>query len=98
MFVSGKSGKVEVSKILFVFSNGSTDAAIVKKECIYILFLDPKEFKPKLLFFALKEPFSYALKKPISQDLDGFSPEDAVADGLYDAKKRLVVVKKLIFF
>ena len=39
------------------------DAAIVKKKRIYIPFVDPDEFKPKLLFFALKEP--------ISQDADG---------------------------
>ena len=29
------------------------DAAIVEKDCIYIFFVDPDEFKPKLLFFAL---------------------------------------------
>ena len=58
--------------------------------------MNPDEFKPKLLFFALKEP--------ISQDVDGFFPshrasfrykrkvkncsEDEVADGLYDAIRK----------
>ena len=63
MFVSGRFGKVEASKFFFVLSEGSIDAAIVEKGCIYILFVDPDEFKPKLLFFALEEP--------MSQDADG---------------------------
>lgn len=50
-------------QIFFVLSDGSIDAAIVEKGCIYIPFVDPDEFKPKLLFFALEEP--------MSQDADG---------------------------
>ena len=42
--------------------------------------MDPNEFKPKLLFFSLKES--------ISRGADGFSSEDEVIDGLYDTKKK----------
>ena len=34
------------------------DVATIEKECIYVLFVDHNEFKPKLLFFALKELIS----------------------------------------
>lgn len=52
--------------------------------------MDPNEFKPKLLFFSLKES--------ISRGADGFSSEDEVIDGLYDTKKGLVVIKTLKLF
>ena len=54
--------KLKQANFISVLSDGSRDAAIVKKECIYILFVDPNEYKLKLLLFALKEP--------ISQDAD----------------------------
>ena len=55
--------KLKRANFISVLSDKSTDAAIVEKECIYIPFVDRDEFKPKLLFFALKDP--------ISQDADG---------------------------
>ena len=71
MFVSGRLEKLKQANFISVLSDGSMYAAIVEKECIYILFVDPDEFKPKLLFFALKEP--------ISQDADGLY--DAIKKG-----------------
>ena len=52
------SEKLKRANFISIFSGGTTDAAIIEKECIYILFVDHDEFKPKLLFFALKEPIS----------------------------------------
>ena len=46
-----------------VFCDGSTDPAVIEKECIYILFVEPFKFTPTLSFTALKDiP---------SQDADG---------------------------
>ena len=55
--------KLKRENFISILSDGRTNTAIVKTECIYILFVDSDEFKPKLLFFALREP--------ISQDADG---------------------------
>ena len=63
-FLQGKSSErlfqedlenMKQANFISILSDEGTDAAIVEKECIYILFVDPDEFKPKLLFFTLKE-------------------------------------------
>ena len=79
--------KLKRTTFISVLSDGNTDVAIVEKECIYILFVDPDEFKPKLLFFSLKEP--------ISQDADGFY--DAIERGLND-KNADTLLKDVVFF
>ena len=58
-----------------------------KKECIYILFLGPDEFKPKLLFFALNDP--------ISQDVDGLY--DAIKRAFNDENAD-TLLKNMVFF
>ena len=58
-----------------------------KKECIYILFLSPDEFKPKLLFFALNDP--------ISQDVDGLY--DAIKRAFSDENAD-TLLKNMAFF
>ena len=55
-----------------------------KKECIYIFFLGPDEFKPKLLFFALNDP--------ISQDVDG------LYDAIKRAFNADTLLKNMAFF
>ena len=79
--------KLKRTNFISVLSDGNTDVAIVEKECIYILFVDPDEFKPKLLFFSLKEP--------ISQDADGFY--DAIERGFND-KNADTLLKDVVFF
>ena len=79
--------KLKRANFISVLSDGSTDAAIVEKEYIYILFVDPNEFKPKLLFFALKEP--------ISQDIDGLY--DAIKMAFSD-KNADTLLKNVVFF
>jgi hypothetical protein len=50
--------KIKSVNFVSVLSDGCTDAAVIEKECVYLLYVDPEEFKPKLEFFALKEPKS----------------------------------------
>ena len=52
--------KTVISKLrrvnfITVLCDGSTDAAIVEKECVYVLFVDPDTFEPSLTFFSLKD-------------------------------------------
>lgn len=37
-----------------MLADGATDAALIKKEVVYILFVDPDEFKASLEFLSLK--------------------------------------------
>lgn len=41
-----------------ILVDGSTDSAIIEKECIYVIFVDPDSFQPVLSFFGLKDPKS----------------------------------------
>ena len=47
--------KLERVNFIAVFCDGSTDVAVIEKECIYILFADPDNFQPKLTFLSLKD-------------------------------------------
>ena len=95
-FLKGKSSeclfqedleKMKQVSFISILSDESTDAAIVEKECIYILFVDPDEFRPKLLSFTLKEP--------ISQDPDGLY--DAIKRAFSD-KNADTLRKNVVFF
>ena len=33
----------------------ATDAGIVEKECVFVLFVDPDDFTPSMTFFSLKD-------------------------------------------
>ena len=46
-----------------VLCDGSTDSAVIEKECIYIIFVDPNTFELRLTFFSLEDASS--------QDADG---------------------------
>ena len=52
--------KLERANFIAVFCDGSTNIAVIEKECIYILFADPDNFQPKLTFLSLKDLPSYA--------------------------------------
>lgn len=47
--------KVLRSNFISILCDGSTDCAIIEKECIYCLFVDPDTFQPTLSFFSLKD-------------------------------------------
>ena len=38
-----------------IFCDGSTDTAVIEKECIYIMFADPETLEPVLTFLSLKD-------------------------------------------
>ena len=66
MFDENIRKKLELANFIAVFCDGSTDVAVIEKECIYILFADPDNFQPKLTFLSLKD-------LP-SQDANGIMP------------------------
>ena len=63
LFEEDVKSKLKNRNFFAVFCNGSTDSAVIEKECIYILFVEPFEFDPTLSFIALKDV--------LSQDADG---------------------------
>ena len=38
-----------------VLCDGATDAAIVEKECVFVLLVNPDDFTPSMTFFSLKD-------------------------------------------
>ena len=53
LFEEDVKSKLKSVNFIAVFCNGSTDSAVIEKECIYILFVEPFEFEPTL-FYCLK--------------------------------------------
>ena len=49
------SEQTKKQKLFAVFCDGSTDSAVIEKECICILFVEPFEFDLTLSFVALKD-------------------------------------------
>ncbi|XP_066928483.1 zinc finger protein 862-like [Clytia hemisphaerica] len=47
--------KLKNSNFISVFCDGSTDSAVIEKECVYLMFVDLTEFEPTLSFIALKD-------------------------------------------
>ena len=77
--------KLKSANFIAVFCDGSTDSAVIEKEYIYILLVEPFEFKPTLSFIALKDiP---------SQDADGSKSVIMKAfddNGMPELKDRMV--------
>ena len=48
IFEEDVKSKLKNANFIVVFCNGSTDSAVIEKECIYILFVEPFEFEPTL--------------------------------------------------
>ena len=42
--------------------DGATDAVIIEKECVFVLFVDPDDFAPSMTFFPLKDVSSQYAK------------------------------------
>ena len=55
LFEEDVKSKLKNRNFFAVFCNGSTDSAVIEKECIYILFVEPFEFEPTLSFIAFKD-------------------------------------------
>ena len=47
--------KLEKVNFVSVFCHGSTVAAVIQKEFVYILFVDPENFTPQVYFLSLKD-------------------------------------------
>ena len=54
LFEEDVKSKLKNANFIAVFCNGSTDSAVIEKECIYILFAEPFKFEPILSFIVLK--------------------------------------------
>ena len=85
MFEEDVKSKLKNANFISVFCDGSTDSAVIEKECIYILFVEPFEFEPTFFFIALKDV--------PSQDVDGIKsaimkPFDDI--GMPELKNRMV--------
>ena len=46
--------KLKIANFIAVFCEGSTDSAVIEKECIYILFVEPFDFPADSLFYCLQ--------------------------------------------
>ena len=55
LFEEDVKSKLKNANFIAVFCNGSTDSAVIEKECIYILFVEPFDFEPLVSFIALKD-------------------------------------------
>ena len=65
--------KLKNTNFIAVFCDGSTDSALIEKECIYILFVEPFEFEPNFFFIVLKDVSSqdvYGIKSAIMKAFD----------------------------
>lgn len=45
--------KIKRSNFVTVMSDGSTDSSVIEKECIYLLYVDPDNFKPTYVLLGL---------------------------------------------
>ena len=63
LFDSEVKNKLTRCNFVTVLCDGSTDSAVIEKECIYIIYMDPDTFEPHLTFFSLEDA--------PSQDADG---------------------------
>ena len=66
-----------------MLADGATDAARIEKEAVYILFVDPDEFKPSLELLRLNSVASQDAKGITSAIIDAFQDCDtSVNSGL----------------
>ena len=50
--------QLQQGNFVSVLCDGSTDSAIIEKECIYLLYVDTNTFTPQLSFLSLQSPLS----------------------------------------
>ena len=65
--------KLERANFIAIFCDGSTNIAVIEKECIYILFADPDNFQPKLTFLSLKDLPSQDANRIMSAIIEAFN-------------------------
>ena len=87
LFEKEVKDKIKTANFITVLADGAADAALIEKEVVYILFVDPDEFKPSLEFLSLKSV--------ASQDAQGIT--SAIVDAFQDCdiSEKL---KRIVFF
>ena len=55
LFQTDVKDKVSRANFIAILTDGTTDAAITEQEVMYLLYLDPDDFVPQLLFFTVSE-------------------------------------------
>ena len=87
LFEKEVKDKIKRANFITVLADGATDAALIEKEVVYVLFVDPDEFKPALEFLSLKSV--------ASQDAQGIT--SAIVDAFQDCdiSEKL---KRIVFF
>ena len=55
LFEEDVQSKLKMQTLSQLFCYGSTDSAVIEKECIYTLFVEPFDFEPIVSFIALKD-------------------------------------------
>ena len=58
IFKTDLQDKLRHANFISILCDGSTDSAIIEKECIYVLHVDPDTFSPTLSLLSLKSPTS----------------------------------------
>ena len=64
--------KLEKVNSVSVSCDGCTYSAVIEKGCVYILFVDSKNFAPQISFLSLKDvpsPYSHSIKLALLEDL-----------------------------
>ena len=79
--------KIKKANFITILADGATDAALIEKEVIYIIFVDPDDFKPHLAFLALKSV--------ASQDAEGITDTITCAFEDCDIREKL---QNIVFF
>ena len=76
------------SNFVSVLCDGSTDNAVVEKECIYVLYVFPDTFTPVCSFFSLQDP--------LSQDAPGIY--NAIQKAFRDNGLEKLLPDSMVFF
>ena len=80
-------GKIKRTNFLSLLIDGATDVAVAEKEVIYVLFVDPDDFKPTVAFLSLKSV--------ASQDYQGIANAITEAFQDCDISEKL---QRIVFF
>ena len=76
LFEKKVKDKIKRANFITVLADRATDAVLIEKEVMYILFVDPDEFKPSLEFLWLKSVASQDAQGIISAIVDAFQDCD----------------------
>ena len=79
--------RIKKANFITILADGATDAALIEKEVIYIIFVDRDDFKPHLAFLGLKSV--------ASQDAEGITDAITCAFEDYDIREKL---QNIVFF